>query len=213
MSDINHLPIAEPATPVRDNRKVKRSMPRRQSNRAVRSREHLTPGEVDALAKAARSGRYGARDAALIETMFRHGLRVSELVAMRWESVDLKVGLLHVTRVKNGTPSTHPLRGPELRALREVRRAYPDSPYVFCSERGGPMTTDNVRKMVARAGRVAIIPFPVHPHMLRHALGYKLAADGQDTRAIQLYLGHVSITHTAHYTALSPDRFATFFKD
>jgi len=75
------------------------------------------------------------------------------------------------------------------------------------------MTASNVRKMVARVGREAKMPFPVHPHMLRHGLGYKLAADGQDTRAIQLYLGHKSITHTAHYTALSPERFKSFFKD
>jgi type 1 fimbriae regulatory protein FimB/type 1 fimbriae regulatory protein FimE len=75
------------------------------------------------------------------------------------------------------------------------------------------MTASNVRKIVARAGRQAKIPFPVHPHMLRHALGYKLAADGVDTRAIQLYLGHRSITHTARYTALSPERFKGFFTD
>jgi integrase len=109
--------------------------------------------------------------------MYRHGFRVSELVAIRWDQIDLKQGLLHVNRLKNGVPSTHPLRGPELRALRQLQRDYP-SPYVFSTERGGPMTTATVRKMVARAGELTKLSFPIHPHMLRHACGYKLANDG-----------------------------------
>ena len=109
--------------------------------------------------------------------MYRHGFRVSEVVALRWDQIDLKQGLMHVNRVKNGVPSTHPLRGPELRALRQLQRDYPGV-YVFTTERGGPMTTATVRKMVARAGEVAKLPFPIHPHMLRHACGYKLANDG-----------------------------------
>jgi type 1 fimbriae regulatory protein FimB/type 1 fimbriae regulatory protein FimE len=67
--------------------------------------------------------------------------------------------------------------------------------------------------MVARAGAAARIPFPVHPHMLRHATGYKLANDGQDTRAIQQYLGHRNITHTVRYTELAPQRFSGFWQD
>jgi site-specific recombinase XerD len=180
----------------------------------TRSREYLTPDEVKALLKAATvSSRYGQRDSALVMLMFRHGLRVSEAVALRWDAVDLSQGLLAVTRVKAGTPSTHPLRGPELRALRELRRDWPDSTYIFVSERGGPMTTSNVRKMIARCGQQAKLGFPVHPHQLRHALGYKLANDGHDTRAIQHYLGHRNIRHTTRYTDLAPDRFKSFFRD
>jgi integrase len=167
--------------------------PRRRTNASVRSREYLTPDEVDALQKAALSiGRHGHRDATLILIGYRHGLRVSALVALRWDQLDLKAGSLHVNRLKNGSPSIHPLRGPELRALRRLQRDYPATPYVFVTERSGPMTDSNVRKMVARAGTRARIPFPVHPHMLRHAAGYKLANDGHDTRAIQQYLGHCS---------------------
>ncbi len=118
-----------------------------------------------------------------------------------------------MNRLKNGSPSVHPLRGPELRALRRLRRDYPPAPYVFVSERGGPMTDSNVRKMVARAGVLARIPFLVHPHMLRHACGYKLANDGHDTRAIQQYIGHRNITHTVRYTELAPQRFNGFWKD
>jgi type 1 fimbriae regulatory protein FimB/type 1 fimbriae regulatory protein FimE len=73
---------------------------------------------------------------------------------------------------------------------------YPESPYVFTTERNGPLTPSNIRKLTARAGELAKIGFPVHPHMLRHACGFKLANDGQDTRAIQHYLGHRNIQHT-----------------
>ena len=166
------------------------------------------------LMDAARKiGRHGHRDATLILLAYRHGLRVSELVSLRWEQVDLKQGLLHVNRVKNGTASTHPVRGPEIRALRRLQREYPDTPYVFVTERKGPLTTSTVRKLVARAGQKADITFPIHPHMLRHACGFKLANDGQDTRAIQHYLGHKNIQHTVRYTELTSERFNTFWND
>ena len=188
--------------------------PPRRKNKDVRSREHLVPDEVDRLMGAARSlGRHGHRDATLILVAFRHGLRVSELVALRWDMVDLKQGLMHVSRLKNGVTSTHPIRGPEIRALRRLQRDYPDTPYLFVTERKGPLTTSAVRKIVARAGQSAGIGFPVHPHMLRHSTGYKLANDGHDTRAIQHYLGHKNIQHTVRYTELSAGRFKDFWTD
>jgi type 1 fimbriae regulatory protein FimE len=188
--------------------------PRRQSNASRRKREYLTPDEVEkVLQVAGKLGRHGARDRTLLLLAYRHGLRVSELISLRWDQVDLKAGLLHVARVKNGLPSTHPIRGTELRALRELKRGYPSSPYLFVSELGGPLTPATVRKLVARAGEKAKLPFPIHPHMLRHSTGYKLANDGHDTRAIQHYLGHRNITHTVRYTELSPERFKGFWKD
>jgi len=210
---------AEIVTLTRANAKApklvnKKLPPRRVPNAAVRSREYLTSSEIEALMVAAkRSGRHGQRDATVILIAYRHGLRVSELVALRWDQIDLKQGTLHVNRLKNGSESVHPLRGPELRALRRAQRDYPSSPYVFLSERKGPLTASSVRKIVARAGRNAGIPFPVHPHMLRHACGYKLANDGHDTRAIQHYLGHKNITHTVRYTELAADRFNGFWQD
>ena len=188
--------------------------PKRVPNSAVRSREYLTPDEVEGLIKAAKNiGRHGHRDAALILLAYRHGFRVSELIALRWDQIDLKQGLLHVNRLKNGTPSNHPIRRPEIRALRRLQREYPETPYVFVTERKGPLTPSTVRKIVARAGREAKLPFPAHPHMLRHACGYKLANDGHDTRAIQHYLGHKNITHTTRYTELASDRFNGFWPD
>lgn len=211
MNKVMQLKAQQHLTPNTENGKV---LPRRKKNSAVRSREYLTHDEVDRLeAAAGKLGRHGARDKAMIMLAYRHALRVSELVALRWDQVNLRQGLLHVNRSKNGVPSTHPLRGPEIRALRALQRAYPDTPYVFVTERGGPLTTSTVRKLVTRAGEHARIEFPVHPHMLRHACGYKLANEGQDTRAIQLYMGHRNIQHTIRYTELSPDRFNNFWTD
>jgi integrase len=188
--------------------------PRKLPNAQRRSREYLTPKEVERLVNAARqAGRHGPRDAAILLITYRHALRVSELCALRWDQVDLSQGLLHVRRLKHGTPSTHPLQGPELRVLRRLQRDYPDSPYVFTGERKGPLTDSTIRKIVARAGRRAGLGFPVHPHMLRHAASFKLANDGQDTRAIQHYLGHKNITHTVRYTDLAADRFKDFWRD
>jgi len=179
-----------------------------------RSREYLFSQEVQQLIDAARkSGRHPHRDATLILMAYRHGLRVSELVALRWDQVDLGQGLLHVNRLKQGLPSIHPLRGPELRALRQLQRESPSSPYLFVSERGGPLLPNTFRALLNRAGLAAGLSFPVHPHMLRHATGYYLAAKGHDTRAIQAYLGHRNIQHTVRYTELSPNRFNEFWLD
>jgi integrase len=190
--------------------------PRRRRNTAVRSREHLLPGEVEQVIDAARNrgGRYGHRDYTLLLLMYRHGLRAAEVAALRWDQVDLPSGTLHVARVKQGIPTTHPLRGPELRALRRLQREHPDhGGYVFVTERGGPMACRTVHHIVAEAGRAAQLPFPIHPHMLRHATGYYLASKGTDTRAIQAYLGHRDIRHTVRYTELAPTRFKEFWKD
>ena len=127
--------------------------------------------------------------------------------------ISLSNSKIVVTRRKHGIASVHLLRGPELRALRRLLRDYPETAYVFVSERKAPLTADAVRKIVGRAGREAGIEFPVHPHMLRHATGYKLANDGQDTRAIQHYLGHRNIQHTTRYTELASDRFKDFWRD
>jgi len=191
-----------------------RKVPQRLTNAELRTREYLTPDEVAALRKGAGSiGRHGHRDATLILVGYRHGLRASELTALRWDQIDLEAGTLYANRLKNGRATVHPIRGPEIRALRRLQRDYPSSPYVFLTERRGPLTASTVRHIVKRAGEKAGLPFPVHPHMLRHGCGYKLANDGHDTRAIQLYLGHKSITHTCRYTELASDRFNTFWED
>ena len=156
----------------------------------------------------------GRGDATLILIAFRHGLRAAEVADLEWSQVELgRSASLHVRRLKNGKPSVHPLRDDEIRALRELRRQFPDSAYVFATERGGPFTSAAVNRLIKRIGVRAKLPFPVHAHMLRHASGYALANAGHDTRALQDWLGHRNITHTVRYTELSSTRFKDFWRD
>jgi len=123
-------------------------------------------------------------DATLILIAYGHGLRVGELVRLRWDQLDLHRGTMPVNRTKNGDVATHPVSGRELRALRQLKRFYGDSPFLFVTERGGPITEATVRKN-----------------------------NGVDTRTIQAYLGHRNIMHTVRYTQLAPDRFRTLWRD
>ena len=142
--------------------------------------------------------------------MYRHALRAGEVIDLHWDQLDFKAGKFHVNRLKNGDPAVHPLDGDTIRSLRKLQRESPESPFVFASERGGPLTTRTVHHIVSRAGVAAGIKFPVHPHQLRHAKGYQLAAKGENTRAIQGYLGHKNIQHTVIYTKLDARRFEGF---
>lgn len=183
-------------------------------NMTRRSREYLTAEEVDLLIRTARrQGRYGQRNATLILLMYRHALRVAEVVRLQWDMLDLQAALVQVRRVKNGVAALHPLRGAELRALRQLQHAYAGMAYVFVSERGSPLTTRTVYHIIAEAGRAAGFAFPIHPHMLRHACGFYLANKSVDTRALQQYLGHRNIQHTVRYTELTPQRFQNFWED
>jgi site-specific recombinase XerD len=197
--------------PINEKRTV--AMPKRLANTEYRRREYLTPSEVERLMKAASKNRQGHRDATMILACYRHGLRVSELVGLEWTQIDFTAANLHVRRLKGSTDAVHPIRGDELRALRRLQREQePKSAFIFVSERGSPFSTAGFLRMVQRAGEVARLGFPVHPHMLRHAAGFKLANDGVDTRSLQAYLGHKSIGNTVRYTELSPTRFKDFWR-
>ena len=188
--------------------------PRMLPNCQKRPREYLTESEVEELISVAKKrGRYGHRDATMILLAYRHGLRVIELCSLRWEQVDFEVGLLHIYRVKHGVSSVHPLRAPELRALRQLQRNSIPSPYLFVTERGSPMTPAGFRKLLSRVAQLSSLRFSVHPHMLRHACGYKLVNEGHDTRSIQHYLGHKNIQHTVRYTELQASCFKDFWQD
>jgi integrase len=196
--------------PCNENRQV---APGRVANAEMRAREYLTPAEIEKLIKAARQGRWGDRDATLIMVAYRHGLRAKEACELEWSQVEFgRSAALHVRRAKKGKPAVHPIKGDELRMLTALRKEYPDSGYVFTTERGTSFTPDAINRLVKIIGQRAGLALPVHFHMLRHSCGYKLANDGIDTRAIQDWLGHVSITHTAHYTALSTTRFKDFWR-
>jgi len=152
-------------------------------------------------------GRYGERDATAIMMAARHGFRASELCELRWDQVDFAGGWLHVVRRKKGDPSTHPLDGREMRALRALQRAGADGQFVFMTERGSPMTPAGFARMLQRAAADAGFTSAVYPHQLRHACGYRLVNEAKDTRAIQHWLGHKNIRHTVLYTKLDGNQF------
>ena len=184
-----------------------RTVPVRRPNAELRTREYLTPAEIEKLIAVAKRGRYGRRDATLILVAYWHGLRASEVADLEWSQVEWgRSPALHVRRAKNGKPAVHPIRGDELRMLRDLHRNT-EGAFVFQTERGGPFTADAVNRLIKRIGERAGLPFQVHAHMLRHACGYAMAKAGHDTRLIQDWLGHRAIQHTARYTELSPIRF------
>jgi type 1 fimbriae regulatory protein FimB/type 1 fimbriae regulatory protein FimE len=196
---------------------VKRSVMRpvapagRKANDAYRVREHLTEAEMAKLLTALKANRYGDRDHLIGLLIYRHGLRVSEACDLRWDDIDLGKRTIIVRRLKGSTDSSHYLERDELAGLKALQRDYAKrgikSAYVFVNERGQPFGRMGIARMVERAGEAAKLPFPVHVHMLRHSTGYALAGKGMDTRRLQHFLGHASITNTVRYTAMSPEPF------
>jgi len=175
------------------------------------AKNFLTEAEMTRLLEAAKQGRYGMRDYAMLLLAYRHGLRVSELVGMRLAQVNLEEGRVWVKRLKGSLDTEQPLDGKTLRAVRQWLRdrdtmGWKDLPWLFVSERGA-MSRKAVNYLIAEAGKRAKLPCHVHPHMLRHSCGYALANKGRDTRLIQDYLGHKNIQHTVRYTRQSSKRF------
>ena len=135
-----------------------------------RPREYLMEKGIERLMDAAGQNRQGHRDATAILLAYRHGLRASELVGLRWDDLDLTTGRLHVRRSKGGETAVHLVGGKELRALRRLQReTTAKSVYLFISERGAPLKVAGYQRMVARAGVAARFPFLIHSHMLRHS--------------------------------------------
>jgi type 1 fimbriae regulatory protein FimB/type 1 fimbriae regulatory protein FimE len=181
------------------------------ANNVYRIREHLTEAEVDKLLAALKRNRHGHRDWLIGLLIYRHGLRVSEACDLRRDDIDLPKRTIIVRRLKGSTDSTHYLERDEVNGLRLLQRQQEangtKSAYVFVNERGQPFGRMGIGRMIERAGEAAKLPFPVHVHMLRHSTGYALAARGMDTRRLQHFLGHASITNTVRYTAMSPEPF------
>jgi site-specific recombinase XerD len=177
-------------------------------------RRYLTPDEIDRLIDAAKENKpHGHRNSTMILLCFRHGLRCSEAIALQWHQIDLKAGTIDIHRLKSGINSKHPLTGVELRALKRLRREQPHSRFVFLSQRGAPMTRQNVNVLLAALGTQARIEVPVTPHMLRHSCATKLANEGQDTSSLQHFLGHRNIQSTAIYTHMNANRFNGWWQD
>jgi integrase len=181
---------------------------KREKNQVYRSREYLTPAEVHRLIEAAGNrGRHPLRDRALLLLMFRHGLRAGEACRLKWDAVMVDARTISITRLKRGQDGVHRLQADEIQALTQLRQHYADSFQVFVNERRMQLTTGAIAKIIDRAGELAELPLPAHPHMLRHSCGYYLAEQGLPTRDIQEYLGHKNIQHTVRYTAANPARF------
>lgn len=181
---------------------------KREKNLAYRSREYLTPAEVGRLIEAAgKRGRHPLRDRTLLLLMFRHGLRAGEACLLKWDAIMFDTRTISITRLKKSLSGVHRLQEDELQALTGLRQRYSDGFQVFINERGERLTTGAIAKIMERAGELAELPLPVHPHMLRHSCGYYLAEQGLPTRDIQEYLGHKNIQHTVRYTAANPARF------
>lgn len=176
----------------------------------ARAKDFLTEAEMDRLLQAAKQSRYGTRDYAMLLLAYRHGLRVSELVGLRIDQVNLSEGRVWVKRLKGSLDTDQPMQGNTLRAVRQWLRDREAMrgkhlPWLFVSERGA-MSRKALNYLVAEAGTRAGLPH-VHPHMLRHSCGFYLANRGYDTRLIQDYLGHRSIQHTVRYTRTAAKRF------
>src|SRR5437016_6285949 len=176
----------------------------------LRLRAFLTPDEVASLLRAAKKGRHGVRNYAMILIAYRHGLRASEVAGLRVSDIDLKRGTIYCRRAKNSRSSLHPLKPDEAAALEKVlrQRNLRTSDYVFQSERAGKLSRSAFWRVVAQTGERAGLAVKTYAHQLRHACGYYLANKGCDLRLIQDYLGHKQIQNTVRYTALNPARFA-----
>jgi type 1 fimbriae regulatory protein FimB/type 1 fimbriae regulatory protein FimE len=188
----------------------------RKSNQAYRTREHLTEAEVDRLLAALKRNRHGHRDWLIGLLIYRHGLRVSEACDLRWDDLDLPKRQIMVRRLKGSTDSTHFLERDEVNGLKLLQRQQQANgkaqSYVFVNERNEPFGRVGIARMIERAGEAAKLPFPIHAHMLRHSTGYALANRGMDTRRLQHYLSHASITNTVRYTKMSPEPFKDIWR-
>ena len=182
----------------------------------MNERKHFVSAEIERLIAATKGSRNEARDRCLLLLMFRHGLRVSEACRLKLSQVDIESRVLHVTRLKKGFSTTHPLRIDEVRAIRawhtERKRKNPETDAFFVSERKTPLSRKTVWVAIRAYGKKAGLSVAAHPHMLRHACGFALADQGADTRLIQDYLGHRNIQHTVIYTAANPARFEKLWR-
>lgn len=177
--------------------------------------KYLTAGELDSvLGQPHASTPAGARDQAMLELLYATGMRVSELVHLRWEDFEVNLGVVRC-RGKGNKERLIPVGKSALRAVEAyardarpklVSKKNPLVPYLFLNRRGGPLSRVGFWKILARYGRQAGIQTPLAPHKVRHSFATHLLERGADLRSIQLMLGHSDISTTQIYTHVVKER-------
>lgn len=172
----------------------------------------LSSGEIDRLLMTADERPLLLRDAAMIELAYACGLRVSEVISLKVNQVNLEAGYLTVVgkgRKERAVPIGTYARQ---RVLSYLSNARPQilrrrlSPYLFVTRSGRPMTRQAFWQLLRRRARASGLERWIHPHMLRHAFATHLVEGGADLRAVQLMLGHADISTTEVYTHVARDR-------
>lgn len=178
----------------------------RKANAAYRQREHLFPEELERLFAALKRNRHGQRDYMIALVTYLHGLRVSELIDLRWDDINWRAGTIQIRRLKGSIDGVHYLERDEANGLKRLQREQqPRSRYIFTSERGDAFSRFAINKMIQTAGGKAKIDFPVHPHCLRHTTGTAQANGGMTAWQLQKLMGHASMANTTKYVAMSPE--------
>ena len=184
-----------------------KSMKKETTNDHEKSKDFLSDAEIKILLAASKKTRYPKRNYLLLLMIYRHGLRVSEAIAIKKSDVNIKESRIWVNRLKSGLSVEQPISGDELRAIKRYLNSRDDNlPWLFVNERGLPLTRQAINYIVNVVASSANLE-NVHPHTLRHSCGFYLANKGYDLRLIQDYLGHRDPKHTAYYTRVVSKRF------
>jgi integrase/recombinase XerD len=175
----------------------------------------ITEASVEKLLTAPPETTLGVRDRAMLETMYASGLRVSELVALALNELDLTTGLVRVTG-KGGKERIVPLGdeatsrlGDYLKGARPSLLGEQKSGAVFLTRRGQPMTRQAFWQLIKRYSAAAGIDSSLSPHSLRHAFATHLLDHGADLRSVQMLLGHADLSTTQIYTHVAKARLQT----
>ena len=165
----------------------------------------VTHGELDRLFAALKGNRHGHRDYMIALVTFLHGLRVSELIDLRWDDVDWRKGTIAIRRLKGSIDGTHYLERDEAIGLKRLQREQEPKRPTLHQRTGGGLLAVSINKLIGTAGQNAKITWPVHPHCLRHTTGTMQANGGMDAWRLSKLMGHASIANTTKYVRMSPE--------